>query len=101
MLGKAAQLVPGRARVRYNYGLALQRLGRVREAEAALLRARDLDPADPEIVYALATLLVQEKQWKRALSYAEELVELTPGQARPRQLVENIRRQLESGRGTR
>jgi tetratricopeptide (TPR) repeat protein len=101
MLGKAAQLVPGRARVRYNYGLALQQLGRGREAESALLRARELDPADHEIVYALATLLVQQKQWKQALPYAEKVVELTPGQAGPRRLVENIRRQLENGPGTR
>ena len=101
MLGKAAQLVPDRARVRYNHGLALQQLGRAREAEAALLRAQEIDPADPQIVYALATLLVQQKQWKRALPYAEKLVGLTPGQAGPRQLVENIRRQLEGGPGTR
>jgi predicted CXXCH cytochrome family protein len=101
MLGKAAQLVPGRARVRYNYGLALQQLGRPREAEAALGRALELDPVDPEIVYAVATLLAQQKQWKRALPYAEKLVELTPGQPGPRQLVENIRRQLDAVPGPR
>jgi hypothetical protein len=50
--------------------------------------------SDPQIVYAVAALLVQQKQWKRALPHAQKLVELTPGQVGPRQLVENIRRQL-------
>jgi predicted CXXCH cytochrome family protein len=97
MLGKAAELAPGRARVRYNHGLALQRLGRPREAEVALLQAQELDDADPHIAYAVATLFAQQRQWKRALPFAERVVELTPGQVGPRQLLENIRRQLEGG----
>ena len=79
MLGKAAQLVPERARIHYNYGLALQQLGRPREAEATLSRALQVDPADPEIVYAMGVLLAKQKQWKQALPYAEKLMELTPG----------------------
>jgi hypothetical protein len=47
----------------------------------------------------LATLLVQQKQWKRGLPLAETLVELTPSQAGPRQMVENIRRQVEATPG--
>jgi predicted CXXCH cytochrome family protein len=100
-LGKAAQLVPARARVHYNLGLALQQLGRAREAEAALLRARALDADDPEIVYALAVLFAQQKQWAPALSHAETLAQMAPGQAGPRQLVENIRRQRDAAAPSR
>jgi predicted CXXCH cytochrome family protein len=94
MLGKAAQLIPGRARVPYNYGVALQQLGRPREAETALVRAVELDPADPDIVYATAMLFAGQKQWRQALFYADKLVDLTPGQPGPRELIENIRRHL-------
>ena len=66
-------------------------LGRVREAEAALLKAQDLDPADPEIVYALGMFFTSQQQWKQAQLYAEKLVELTPGQPGPRQLVDRIK----------
>ena len=96
MLGKAGKLISGRARVRYNYGLALQQLGRIRDAEAALLSARELDPDDPEIVYALGMLFVGQKQWKQAQTYAERLVALAPGQPGPRQLVERIRQHLQT-----
>src|SRR5213080_5016610 len=38
-LGRAADLMPARARVRYNEALALQRLGRRADAEAAFVKA--------------------------------------------------------------
>jgi hypothetical protein len=60
-----------------------------------LLQAQALDDADPQITYAIATLFVQQRQWERALPFAQRLVEMTPGQVGPSQLLENIRRQLE------
>jgi predicted CXXCH cytochrome family protein len=93
-LGKAARLMPQRARVRYNHALALDRLSRVKEAEAALLQAFQIDPRDADIVYATAAFYVQRKQWKRALPFAERLVEIVPNEPGPRQLVASIRRQL-------
>jgi predicted CXXCH cytochrome family protein len=93
-LGKAARLMPQRARVRYNLALALDRLSRDKEAEAALLQAFQIDPRDPDIVYATAAFYVQRKQWKRALPFAERLVEIVPNEPGPRQLVASIRRQL-------
>ncbi len=63
------------------------------EGEGALLRAQALDSADRQIVYALATLLV-EPRWRPPLSRVEKLVALPPGQAGPRQVVENIWRRL-------
>ncbi len=96
-LGAAARLMPRRARVRYNLGLALDRLSRDREAEAALLQAFQLDPRDPDIVYATAAFYVQRQQWKRARLIAEQLAAISPGDPRPRQLLEAIRQGLASG----
>ena len=95
-LKTAARLLPQRARVRYNLGLALDRLSRDPEAEAALLQAFQLDPRDPDIVYAIATFYVRHGQLKRALPYAERLVEILPSEAQPRQLLEGIKKRLPS-----
>jgi len=95
-LKNAARLLPQRARVRYNLGLALDRLSRDPEAEAALLQAFQLDPRDPDIVYATATFYVRHGQFKRALPYAERLVEILPNEEQPRQLLEGIRKRLSS-----
>jgi tetratricopeptide (TPR) repeat protein len=95
-LKTAARLLPQRARVRYNLGLALDRLSRDPEAEAALLQAFQLDPRDPDIVYATATFYLRHGQLKRALPFAERLVEILPGEEQPRQLLEGIRKRLSS-----
>jgi len=95
-LKTAARLLPQRARVRYNLGLALDRLSRDPEAEAALLQAFQLDPRDPDIVYATANFYLRHGQLKRALPYAERLVEILPNEQQPRQLLEGIRKRLSS-----
>ena len=68
---------------------------------AALLKALDLDPRDPQIPYALAIFYDQERQYERALVYAERLRELAPADPGSRQLLEEIKRQMApSGAGT-
>jgi tetratricopeptide (TPR) repeat protein len=78
-LGKAAKLLPDRASVHYNYGLALQMLGRKAEAEAALLKAQGLDPTEPNTPYALAIFYAQQGKQEQALKWAEQLRTLRPG----------------------
>lgn len=97
-LGHAARLMPQRARVRYNLALALDRLSRDREAEAALLQAFELDPRDADIAYAAASFHMQRRQYKRALPFAEQMAAISPEDPRSRQLVAFLRRQLEAGR---
>ncbi len=89
LLAEAAGLT-NRARVHYNHGLALQRLARLEDAEAALRRARTLDTADPDIVFALARLLVERRQWPEARRFASELVRLLPMAPGPRRLLNDI-----------
>ncbi len=94
-LGRAAQRLPGRARVRYNHGLALLRSGREAEAEAALIEAQALDPGDRGAAHALAVLYTQRADWERALPHARRLVELAPDAPGPRGLLERIESELE------
>ena len=97
-LGQAAGLT-NRARVPYNYGLALQQVGRLDDAEAALRRARSLDEADPDIVLALARLLMARQRWEEARGFARALVRLVPTAPGPQRLLNEIQlMQRRSGR---
>ena len=90
-LAKAVQLLPNRPRVRYNYALTLQHLGIRSEAEKSLLEAHLLDPKDTDIVYALAVFYIQERNWNKALSYANKLKNLLPPNIPgPKQLIDHI-----------
>ena len=66
-LGKAAELAPANARMQYNYGLALQRLGKPAEAEKYLLAADKLAPDTFDFMNALAILFAQQRKWDQAL----------------------------------
>ncbi len=77
-LGKAAELMPKRARVHYNHGLALQHLGRRVAAEGALLNAHQLSKSDLDILRAIVIFYTQDRRWDRAAIYAREMVRLHP-----------------------
>jgi tetratricopeptide (TPR) repeat protein len=77
-LASAARLAPNRARVLYNYGLAMQRLGRPEQAEAALVAAHNLEPSSPDYLYALAVLCTQQRRWPDARQWAETLLRINP-----------------------
>jgi tetratricopeptide (TPR) repeat protein len=92
-LAQAARLAPERARVQYNYGLALQRLGKYREAEEALRRAHEREPALADVVYALAVLNAQQKRWGEARAWADKLARIDPHNPTWQQFLLQIRRQ--------
>lgn len=92
-------LLPERPQVRYDYALGLQHLGRRGGAERQLLQAHQMQARDAQIVYVLAVLTMQDRQWTRALSCAEELAELAPGQPGPRQVIEQIQKELSAEKG--
>ena len=93
-LGKAETLLPERPWVRYDYALGLQHLGREGGAERKLLQAHKMQSRDAQSLYALAVLTMQDRQWTRALSCAEALAELAPCQPGPRQVIEQIQKEL-------
>ena len=90
-LSRAAELLPDRARVHYNRGLALQVAGQVDDAESALQRAWQLDRSEPAFVTALAFFYREAGRWDEASRHAERLVELLPGDASARRLLDEIR----------
>ncbi len=94
-LGKAAELSPANARMQYNYGLALQRLGKPAEAEQHLLAADKLAPDTFDFLNALAILFAQQGKWEQALRYAERLARIDP---RMESLVNEIREQAKQPR---
>jgi Flp pilus assembly protein TadD len=68
--------------VHYNLGLALQQLGERNEAEAALLRAQQLDPNDPSLAYALAVFNAQAGRMSKVQEWVSVLRTLSPNDPR-------------------
>jgi Tfp pilus assembly protein PilF len=95
-LERAARGMPDRARVTYNYSLVLRHLGRNSDALSEMIRAYQIERRDPEIVQALAIFYIQEKQWEKALLYAQELVKLVPDAEEPEQMLKNIQQVMEA-----
>jgi tetratricopeptide (TPR) repeat protein len=95
-LAKAVELIPDRARMQYNYSLALRHLGRNQDAISVMLNAYDIDRNDPGIVQALSIFYIQEKQWDKALPFAEKLVELMPKAPGPKQMVKQVKQAIEA-----
>jgi tetratricopeptide (TPR) repeat protein len=89
-------LLPDRARVRYNYALTLRHLGQNEDALAEMLKAYEIDRRDPGIVQAIAIFYIQERQWKNALPYAEQLVEIVTDAEGPRQMLRQIQQAISS-----
>jgi tetratricopeptide (TPR) repeat protein len=94
MLGQAVKLLPHRARVQYNYALALQHLDRRAEAERALLAAYRIQAGNPDILHALAIFYVQQADWPQAMRYAKELISVAPDAPGPQQLLKHIEAEL-------
>lgn len=62
LFGRAMALAPEAAHLHNNAGYALLRAGRLAEAEAALLRAQALDPANPKTLQNLALLRAAQQR---------------------------------------
>ncbi len=90
-LAKAAALLPHHSRVQYNYALALQKHGNFEAAENILTQAYQLNPSDPDILYALAILHMQQKHWAKALAVAKSLQDLFPKSNRIKKMLNYIK----------
>ena len=93
-LGSAVELMPERPQVHYSYALVVQQLGDVETAEAALLKAYDLDHDDVRTVHALGVFYAGQQLWERARPFADRLLYLAPDDERTRDLVARVRRGL-------
>jgi predicted CXXCH cytochrome family protein len=95
-LAKAVELIPDRARMHYNYSLTLRHIGRNDDSLSEILKAYQIDQRDPAILQAVTIFYVQEKEWKKALPYAEQLAKLVPGVPGPEYMLKQIRQNIKS-----
>lgn len=77
-LEAAAQGMQTRSRAWYNLGLLQASLGHDAEAEAALLKAKVLEPDSLDYLFALADFYLKRNRRQRARIYAELLIEKYP-----------------------
>jgi len=77
-LKKAAEGLEVRSRIWYNLGLLQASLGQDAEAEAALLRAKILEPDNLDYLFALGDFYLKRGRRQRARVYAEILIEKYP-----------------------
>ena len=89
-LGRAVALIPDRVRVAYNHGLALETLGRLAAAEAAFLEAKRRDARDPDVLLALARILLRQDELARAQAYARRLIAVDPDSPAAQRMANEI-----------
>jgi predicted Zn-dependent protease len=92
-LGNAASLQPDNSRYSYVHALALQKIGNTKSAMATLVAAHERDPGNRDILFALATMSRDRGDLEKAVHYANALVELSPADPGPRQLLESLQSQ--------
>jgi tetratricopeptide (TPR) repeat protein len=90
-----------RGRPYFNLGLALQRLGRLSEAERALLRAVEIEPGNRDFLYAIADHYLKRGQPAGVRKVAELARETLPGDRLARDLDELLERAAGDGGGAR
>jgi Flp pilus assembly protein TadD len=95
-LGRAAELDPGRARYAYVYAVGLHSAGRVGDAITILKASLDRHPADRDTLLALVTFNRDSGDIAGALTYAERLAQLEPGDRQISDLIATLKRQLEA-----
>jgi predicted CXXCH cytochrome family protein len=91
---EAAALAPDNARYAYVYAVALSSTGSAAEAMALLERTHKQHPSDRDVLVTLITLERDGRNLTAALSNAQELAALEPGNAQISALVDDLRRRL-------
>jgi Flp pilus assembly protein TadD len=95
-LGRAAELDPNSARYAYVYAVGLNSAGRADDAIAILNANVDKHPADRDSLLALVTFNRDSGNIVAAIDYAERLAQIAPGDRRISELLQTLKRQLES-----
>ena len=95
-LGRAAELDRNSARYAYVYAVGLHSAGRVVDSIAVLKENVDKHPSDRDSLLALVTFNRDSGDIADALAYAERLAQLVPGDRQISELVQTLKRQLDS-----
>lgn len=78
-------------RYRYVYAIGLNSTGKAVLAEKELKEALNQSPNNPEILFALATILRDQNRYQDALHYALQLGSAHPGDPRVKGLIRQLR----------
>jgi Tfp pilus assembly protein PilF len=97
-LEAAARGMPDRSRVHYNLGLLLDYLGKDVQAESALQRALELEPANLEYLSAIAQYYLKREMYQEAKRIAEQIISRHPTNPLGPQLLEIANRRMRSER---
>jgi tetratricopeptide (TPR) repeat protein/ssDNA-binding Zn-finger/Zn-ribbon topoisomerase 1 len=89
-LAAAARIDPGNARYVYVYAVALNDAGQTRAAIETLERSIKAHPYDRDSLAALVNFLEQSGEPAKALSYAQRLDELEPGNPQVRKMLKEL-----------
>lgn len=92
-LAKAYQAEPLNDRYSYVYAVALKEQGDIKKALSILLTAHERNAVDMDILFALASYYLIEKDDQAATVFAQKLVDINPQFGTPEQLLQ----QLQSG----
>jgi Flp pilus assembly protein TadD len=95
-LRRATELAPDQAHYAYVYAVGLHSTGRVDEAIAALKENVSKHPTDRDSLSALVTFNRDAGNIAPALEYAQQLAQLAPDDKRISELVDALKRQMES-----
>jgi tetratricopeptide (TPR) repeat protein len=90
--------MPTRSRVHYNLGLLLDYLGKDLQAESALQRAVELEPANMEYLNAIAQYYLKREMYQQAKRIAEQIISNHPANQFGPQLLDVVNRRLQTGR---
>lgn len=77
-LQKAAELLPARSRIWFNIYNLLDFKNDTKEAQKALDKCLDLEPRNPEFLYAKIEFLLKQKREKEAVKVAKNILEYYP-----------------------
>jgi len=94
-LSSAARGIPNRARVHYNLGLLLEYLRRDPEAEAALLRALEIEPDNMDYLYAVGQYYLKREEYQKAKAIAEQMISKHPSNQIGHELLAVVNRRLQ------
>jgi predicted CXXCH cytochrome family protein len=91
---EAAALAPDNARYAYVYAIALNSTGSAAEATALLERTHKQHPSDRDVLVTLITIERDGGNLTAALTHAQELAALEPGNSQISALVDDLRQRL-------
>jgi tetratricopeptide (TPR) repeat protein len=95
-LRRATELAPDHAQYAYVYAVGLHSAGRVEDALSILKENLAKHPTDRDSLLALVSFNRDAGNIATALDYAQRLAQIAPNDRRVSELVDTLRRQLES-----